>query len=127
MPNKRTAPIPARLQEARHQVGLTQERVAEKAGLSRNSIARYESGTVGPSPVALNMLASVYGRPVEWFYGVGPPDEATDDDIDIEDPELRLFFRGEWDELTDSEKEFIKGMIRESRDLLRKRRETGGQ
>ena len=46
-------------------------------------------------------------------------------DIVIEDPELSLFFRGEWDELTEEEKEFIKGIIRESRELLRKRRERG--
>ena len=68
----------------------------------------------------------------EWFYGeqdepATTQGHAESDDIDITDPELSLFFRGEWDELTEEEKEFIKGMIRESRELLRKRREGGRQ
>ena len=72
MPNTRTNPIPSRLAQARRETGLTQEQVADRSGLSRTSIARYEGGTVGPSPVALNMLATIYGKPVEWFYGEGP-------------------------------------------------------
>ena len=69
MPNKRTNPVPSRLTQARHQTGLTQEQVAERAGLSRTSIARYESGLVSPSPVSLNMLCVLYGKPVAWFLG----------------------------------------------------------
>ena len=69
MPNTRTNPIPSRLAQARREMGLTQEQAADRSGLSRTSIARYEGGTVGPSPVALNMLATIYGKPVEWFFG----------------------------------------------------------
>ena len=97
------------------------------AGLSRSSIARYEGGSGRPLDVSLNMLASLYGKPVEWFYGEEEEGSSTadEDDIDIADPELSMFFRGEWDEFTEDEKEFLKGMIRESRELLRKRRERG--
>ena len=69
-------------------------------------------------------MAQVYGRTVDWFFGV-EIEQKDEDDIDIADPELSLFFRGEWDEFTEDEKEFLKGMIRESRELLRKRRERG--
>ena len=69
MPNSRTEPIPARLRRARMESGLTQEQVGERAGLARNSISRYESGSVFPSQVAMNMLATIYNKPVEWFYG----------------------------------------------------------
>ena len=128
MPNTRTNPIPSRLAQARRETGLTQEQAADRSGLSRTSIARYEGGTVGPSPVALNMLATIYGKPAEWFFGEEEEPEATpeEDDIDIMDPSLSLFFRGEWDEFTEAEREFVKGMIRQSRELLRKRREAGG-
>ena len=69
MPNTRTNPIPSRLAQARRETGLTQEQAADRSGLSRTSIARYEGGTVGPSPVALNMLATIYNKTVEWFLG----------------------------------------------------------
>ena len=69
MPNRRTNAIPARLAEARHSVGLTQEQVAERAGLSATSITRYETGTVSPSPVALHMLALLYDKSVVWLSG----------------------------------------------------------
>ena len=69
MPNNRTSPIPARLADARHQAGMTQEQAADRAGLSRTSIARYESGLVSPSPVSLNMLAVLYGKTVDWLLG----------------------------------------------------------
>ena len=69
MPSTRTEPIPTRLKRARMEKGLTQEEVGERAGLARNSISRYESGTVFPSQLALNMLATLYERPVEWFFG----------------------------------------------------------
>ena len=127
MPNLSTNPIPARLIQARRELGLTQEQVAGKVGLSRNSIARYERGEVGPSPVALNMLASLYAKPVSWFFSEEEEEGIMEDnnDISVGDPELALFFRGEWEDFTDEEKEFIKAMIRDSKELLKKRRESG--
>ena len=49
-------------------MGLTQEESAEQAGLTRVTIARYETGHRAPSELALNMLATLYSKPVEWFY-----------------------------------------------------------
>ena len=69
MPNSRTEPIPARLRRARMESGLTQEQVGERAGLARNSISRYESGSVFPSQLAMNMLAALFDKPYEWFFG----------------------------------------------------------
>ncbi len=68
MPNSRTEPIPARLRRARMESRLTQEQVGERAGLTRNSISRYESGSVFPSQLAMNMLAALYDKPYEWFF-----------------------------------------------------------
>ena len=69
MPSRRTLPSIERLRQARIAAGLTQETVAERAGLTRTSVSRYESGIAPPSELALNMLATIYNKPVEWFFG----------------------------------------------------------
>ena len=61
--------VPSRLSLARREAGLTQEESAEQAGLTRVTIARYETGHRAPSDLALNMLATLYSKPVEWFFG----------------------------------------------------------
>ena len=81
MPNSRTEPDPELLRRARREAGMTQEEVGERVGLARNSISRYESGTVSPSQVALNMLATVYGKPIEWFFG-NAPERPQDAEVD---------------------------------------------
>ena len=96
MPNSRTEPIPARLRRARMESGLTQEQVGERAGLARNSISRYESGSAFPSQLAMNMLAALYDKPYEWFFGeedepqgesgrVNPPESAAQSEPDALD------------------------------------------
>ena len=113
------------LRRAREQRGWTQQQAGDRAGVSANMIYMYEAGQRNPSTLALKGLAALYGKSVEWFYGEQPA--VSTDDIDIADPELAIFFRGEWDEFTEEEKEFLKGMIRESRELLRKRKKSGQQ
>ena len=82
---KQMWPIPIRLKEARLAKGLTQEQVADMAGLSRSSIARYEGGSGRPLDVSLNMLASLYGKRVEWFFG--EEDEPQGDSGRVNAPE----------------------------------------
>ena len=74
-----------RLRRARRQANLTQEEVAERAGVYRNTISGYETGRVRPSTLALNMLATIYGKPVEWFYG--EEDEPQGDSGRVNAPE----------------------------------------
>lgn len=71
MPSTRSNPSPDRLRRARLERGLTQEQVAEKAGLTFNSISRYETGSAHPSQLALNMLSVLYDKPVKWLLGQG--------------------------------------------------------
>ena len=74
-----------RLRQARRQANLTQEEVAERAGVYRNTISGYETGRVRPSTLALNMLATIYGKPVEWFFGA--EDEPQGDSGRVNAPE----------------------------------------
>ena len=122
-----------RLKQARVEAGLTQREAGQAIGVDPNTIYSYETDRVNPSGPALRSLAHAYDKPYEWFFGEekepepeATPEDPEEDDIDIMDPSLRLFFRGEWDEFTEAEREFVKGMIRQSRDLLRKRREASG-
>ena len=120
-----------RLKQARVEAGLTQKEAGRAIGVDPNTIYSYETDRVNPSGPAMRSLAHAYDKPYEWFFGEEEEPEATsenpeEDDIDIMDPSLRMFFRGEWDEFTEAERQFVKGMIRQSRELLRKRREAGG-
>ncbi len=99
MPSRKIKPNPNRLYQAQSEIGLTQEEAAEQAGLTRNSISRYETGSVNPSTLALKMLSTIYNKPVEWFFyndvfiaAASDKDVefATDLDTIMSEPELML-------------------------------------
>ena len=58
-----------RLREARLLTEMTMEAVADAIDTSATTIWRYEAGQRRPSGPTLYALASVYSRPVEWFFG----------------------------------------------------------
>ena len=125
-------PLPERLKQARREAGLTLEGTAERVNTGFNTIWRYEAGYHRPSGPTLYALAALYNKPVEWFFGEEEepettPKEPEEEDIDIMDPSLSLFFRGEWDEFTEAEKEFVREAIRDARAYLKKRNEMKGQ
>lgn len=51
--------FPKRLREARKQAGLTQQALADKVGVTINSISNYEKGASFPLPYILYDLADV--------------------------------------------------------------------
>ena len=57
-----------RLKKARQESGLTLEKVAEAVNTSFNTIWRYEAGHHHPSGPMLYALATLYGKPVDWFF-----------------------------------------------------------
>lgn len=67
-----------RITKARTHAGLNQGELAEKLGVSRNTLNRWESGSRNPSEKNLQALAEATGVPVEWFYQDTPasPSEA---------------------------------------------------
>ena len=104
-----------RLQRARGKGSFTQETVADRLGVSTQTIRNWEAGRTEPGQGDKDRLAELYNTPVDELIGTDEPD--------LSDPELSLFFRGEWSEFNEEEREFLKGLIRESRELLRRRRE----
>ncbi len=77
------AAIGERLKEARTYLGLTQELVAEELSIPRPAVSQIERGGRRVSGIELKKLATLYGRPVGWFFGdiegtVGDTGEQTD-------------------------------------------------
>lgn len=56
--------VAAALLRARHTTGLTQQRLARRAGVSPSALSRYESGTALPSLPTLDRLLAACGKDV---------------------------------------------------------------
>ncbi len=67
----------------RKKKGFTQDELAEAAGLSRASIARYEAGVQGPTTGAATKIANALGVSVDYLLGNEDPaaQAVSDDDI----------------------------------------------
>ena len=57
-----------RLKVARAEMNLTQEDLAHRIGVSRQSINAIESGRYVPSTVLALKMAQVFGKPVEEIF-----------------------------------------------------------
>ena len=57
-----------RLKVARAEMDLTQEELAKRIGVSRQSINAIESGRDVPSTVLALKMAQVFGKPVEEIF-----------------------------------------------------------
>lgn len=56
-----------RLIECRKAAGLSQTELAEKLGLSRQAISKWETGTVIPAAENLSALAKLYNVSLDWL------------------------------------------------------------
>lgn len=70
--------IAQRLKDARTAAGITQEALAQSAGLSLPTIQRSEAGRHEPSVPTLRCLAAALGVSVADLIGDGAPAEAGD-------------------------------------------------
>lgn len=62
-----------RLAKARHNAGMTQAAIADKLGISRRSVTRYEDDLSPLRPHTLMAWAHVTQVPLEWLErGAGP-------------------------------------------------------
>jgi transcriptional regulator with XRE-family HTH domain len=59
------ADLPERLRTARLAAGLTQERVARRLDVTEKTYRRWETGENPPSRATLEVLAKLFGMPVE--------------------------------------------------------------
>lgn len=69
--------IPARLRELREKADVSQEIAAESCGISRVSLARYETGARVPELKIAARLAKYYGVPTDYLLGHDLPVETV--------------------------------------------------
>lgn len=60
-----------RIRVARAEVRMTQQRLADEAGVSRQTINAIESGRFVPSTVLALKIARIFSRPVEELFQLG--------------------------------------------------------
>ncbi len=85
MKRSRPQPIGDRIRQGRLQLGLSQGQVAERTGLTQTSLSRYETGAANPSEPSLRLLATIFDKPYEWFFG--EKDEPQGDSGRVNAPE----------------------------------------
>lgn len=64
------------LKQARKRAGYTQEQLAEKVGVSRAAIARYEAGEIEPSLKTLMLLSDALNSSTDALLGRERPGSA---------------------------------------------------
>lgn len=96
-----------RLFRLRNENGLTQEAAAEKAGVSRVALTRYENGQRMPKMNIVNSLAEIYGVTVDYLMG---RDEPPQDELVIA-PHLKAHWEL-FQQLTPEEKADIVEMMK---------------
>lgn len=63
-----------RIRVARAEVRMTQQRLADEAGVSRQTINAIESGRFVPSTVLALKIARIFSRPVEELFHLDDED-----------------------------------------------------
>ncbi len=65
-------PLGGRIREARRNAGLSQEKLAEQIGVSRQAVTKWEAGQAAPSTENLLRLAEALHTPLETLLGTEP-------------------------------------------------------
>ena len=102
----------------------TQRDLAREVGVSDGFLAHVETGRTLPGIRTLRSLADALGVPeLDMLRAAGylstpptPPRQEL-----VRDPELKLFFRDDWEELSDEERELFRDFVRMLKTRLRKR------
>ena len=66
----------ARLKEAREELGLTIEEIADRMTVSANTVKNWELGRTTPRSNRLHILSGILGVPFAWLLN-GGPDQCT--------------------------------------------------
>lgn len=61
--------VAARIRIARTIAGISQEKAANKIGVTWQQLQKYEKGANRISAGKLKILADTFGKPVAWFFG----------------------------------------------------------
>ena len=70
-----TQTLGERIRAARQAAGLSQEKLAERLGLTRQAVTKWETGQSAPSTENLLRLAEVLGVPMTALLGASAPEQ----------------------------------------------------
>ena len=72
-----------RLKQVREAQGLSQVSFAERLGIDKSTVWRWEKGTSTPSPLELAYIAKEFGLRLEWLLtGEGEPKQSYEEALD---------------------------------------------
>lgn len=71
-----------KIHHCRRKAGLSQEALAERIGVSRQAISKWETGEASPEISKLPLLAKAFGVTADWLLS----EEDPDDEVTPEDP-----------------------------------------
>lgn len=74
------AMLSKRLRERRLELNMTQNELADAAGVDQSQIWKYESGRTFPGADRLLTLCHVLDVSADWLLGIEPPDALTPDE-----------------------------------------------
>ena len=66
-----------KINHCRRKAGLSQEALAERLGVSRQAISKWETGEAAPETTKLPLLASVFGVTADWLLSEEDPEDDT--------------------------------------------------
>lgn len=69
--------VGARVRMRRMMVGLSQEKLGDKLGITFQQIQKYEKGTNRISASKLQQIATILGTPIQFFFAGAPTLDAT--------------------------------------------------
>lgn len=95
-----------RLRELRKARHLTQEQLAEKFGVQKITISRYENGEREPTFETLNGLASFFGVTVDYLLGRTDEPNVTTKTLEVLDSMIAQQKSSPWGSNEEDEKEF---------------------
>ncbi len=103
--------IGLRVKEAREAISMSMEDFSKLMGKSgRHWAWKVEAGQIGLSAEQVPNAAEILGRSTQWLI------EGREEMFEVEDPELRLFFRErEWRDFSDEEKEVVRQGVKMAR------------
>lgn len=86
-----------KLVRLRNSLKLTQDQVATKLGISKQSYFRYENDVRVPPSETLKQLADIYGVSSDYLLNVDPPSQDTDEIMELReqlrrDPSTKMLF-----------------------------------
>ncbi len=104
---------------------MTQRELAQALNVSDGFLAHIETGRTLPSVRTIALLSKALGVPMmEMLEAAGQLPHAAEPGGDgaLLEPELRLFFRDDWDSLTSDEQELLRDFVRMLKTRVKRRR-----